>query len=184
MLKNKYILGLVFFSLIFSSCQSEAPDETQPKENPFDERIELSQLDSIRNELKNAMPAVPKDLYKKAIAMHMQFAEHHKDDDFAPTALDYAQGYYEQIQDLRSSIMVIDQILKDYPDYKGKQMLMYNKATHHDFLRDTTEARKAYQDYLIAFPKLSADEKAEIEELIKLVPLSIEERIEYQSKRQ
>jgi hypothetical protein len=54
---------------------------------------------------------------------------------------------------------------------------MFNKATHHDFLRDTTEARKAYEAYLQAFPNLSKEEKEEIQELIELVPYSIEERI-------
>jgi hypothetical protein len=42
------------------------------------------------------------------------------------------------------------------------------------------EAIAAYKDYLAAFPNLSADEKAEIDELIELAPLSFEERIELQ----
>ena len=58
---------------------------------------------------------------------------------------------------------------------------MYNKATHHDFLGDVNEAIAAYKDYLAAFPDLSADEIAEIEELIELAPLSFEERIELQN---
>jgi len=169
-------LTLSFFAILLIGCQSKSEENTE-NEDEFNERIELSQLDSIRNELQKAMPAVPRDLYRKAIAMHLQFVDAHPDDAFAPTALDYAQGYYEQIQDLRSSITYINRILEEYPDYKGKQMLMFNKATHHDFLRDTTEARKAYEAYLQAFPNLSKEEKEEIRELIELVQYSIEERI-------
>jgi len=179
---SKYLSIALFFSVLMLSCQSNS-DQTEAEENPFNERVELTQLDSIRNELKKAMPEVPKDLYRKAIAMHLQFVEYNPKDEFAPVALDYVQGYYEQIQDLRSSILYINRILAEYPDYKGKQMLMYNKATHHDFLRDTTEAKVAYEDYLKSFPALSADEKSEIKELIRLVPYSIEERIKMNSEQ-
>jgi len=166
--------------LMATACKSEV-NNAETLEESFDERVELGQLDSIRAELQKAMPNVPIDLYKKAIAMHLQFVEYNPEDDFAPVALDYAQGFSEQIQDLRSSISIINRILKEYPDFKGKQMLMYIKATHHDFLRDTTEARMAYEDYLKEFPKLSKEERAEVEELIILVPLSMEERIKLNS---
>jgi tetratricopeptide (TPR) repeat protein len=178
----KYLFFVLFLGVLsFFSCKSEptAADEGEQ----FDERIEQGQLDSIRTELKKAMPNVPVDLYRKAIAMHLQFVEYNPDDAFAPTALDYAQGYYEQIQDLRSSINVINRLLREYPDYKGKQMLMYNKATHHDFLRDTLEARQAYEAYLAEFPNLSKAEREEIEELIELVPYSLAERIKMQSEK-
>ncbi len=177
---KKVIVVLFLGALAFASCKSEPKTDTENTES-FDERIEIGQLDSIRTELQKAMPNVPIDLYKKAIAMHLQFVEYNADDEFAPVALDYAQGYAEQIQDLRTSINIINRILKEYPDYKGKKMLMYNKATHHDFLGDVNEAIAAYKDYLEAFPNLSADEKAEIEELIELAPLSFEERIALQS---
>jgi tetratricopeptide (TPR) repeat protein len=177
---SKHLIVLSLFASLLNACQSESKTE-QKKDNSFNETIQTEQLDSIRTALEKAIPSVPIDLYRKAIAMHLQFADHHKDHDFAPTALDYAQGYYEQIQDLRSSIMVINRILKDYPDYKGKQMLMYNKATHHDFLRDTLEARIAYEEYLNEFPKISSSEKKEIQELIKLVPYTIDERIKMQA---
>jgi tetratricopeptide (TPR) repeat protein len=176
MKKITHFLSLTIFAIVLFGCQSKT-EETVEVEDEFNERIELSQLDSIRNELQKAMPEVPKDLYRKAIAMHLQFVDAHPKDDFAPVALDYAQGYYEQIQDVRSSITYINRILAEYPDYKGKQMLMFNKATHHDFLRDTTEARVAYEDYLKEYPNLSTEEKEEIRELIELVPYSIEERI-------
>lgn len=173
-------LAIGIFAILLVGCESKTEENTEV-ENEFNERIELSQLDSIRNELLKAMPAVPRDLYRKAIAMHLQFVDAYPQDEFAPVALDYAQGYSEQIQDLRSSIMYINRILADYPDYKGKQMLMYNKATHHDFLRDTTEARMAYEEYLKSFPNISAEEKEEIQELIELVPYSLEERIKMNS---
>lgn len=176
-------LAFVFFlgALAFASCNTEPKTDAENTES-FDERIELSQLDSIRTELQKAIPNVPIELYKKAIAMHLQFVEYNADDKFAPVALDYAQGYAEQIQDLRTSINIINRILKEYPDYEGKKMLMYSKATHHDFLRDVNEAIEAYKAYLKEFPNLSADEKAEIEELIRLAPYSLEERIMMQSE--
>ncbi len=175
-----YIMLSMFLVIISSACSSQ-PTQEEPSESEFDERIEIQQLDSIRAELQKAIPNVPVDLYRKAIAMHLQFAEHNKDDAFAPVALDYAQGYAEQIQDLRSSIMYINRILNEYPDYKGKQMLMFNKATHHDFLRDTLEARLAYEEYLKTFPNISKDEKEEIKEMIKMIPYTLEERIKMQS---
>jgi len=177
---KRIIFILIVGSITFMACKSEPKTDTENTVS-FDERIEITQLDSIRAELQKAIPNVPIDLYKKAIAMHLQFVEYNADDKFAPVALDYAQGYAEQIQDLRTSITIINRILKEYPDYKGKKMLMYNKATHHDFLGDVNEAIAAYKEYLAAFPNLSADEKAEIEELIELAPLSFEERIELQN---
>lgn len=178
----KYTFALGVFCLTISSCGSQST-EIEVVENEFDERIELKQLDSIRLELQKAIPNVPVDLYRKAIAMHLQFVEHNSEDPFAPVALDYAQGYSEQIQDLRSSIIYINRILTEYPDYKGKQMLMFNKATHHDFLRDTLEARLAYEDYLKTFPNISKAEKQEIEEMMKMVPFSFEERIQMNAKQ-
>jgi tetratricopeptide (TPR) repeat protein len=172
-----FLMGLVFFS----ACKSDSKNGEDV--NEFDERIELSQLDSIRAELQRAMPNVPINSYKKAIAMHLQFVEYNAEDAFAPVALDYAQGYAEQIQDLRTSISIINRILAEYPDYKGKQMLMYNKATHHDFLRDVEEAIAAYEAYLKEFPNLSEAEKAEILDLIRLAPYTLEERIKMQTEQ-
>lgn len=173
---KRIIFILVVGSITFMACKSEPKTDTENTES-FDERIEITQLDSIRAELQKAIPNVPIDLYKKAIAMHLQFVEYNADDKFAPVALDYAQGYAEQIQDLRTSINIINRILKEYPDYKGKKMLMYNKATHHDFLRDVNEAIESYEAYLKAFPNISADERAEIESMIRLAPYTLEERI-------
>lgn len=171
-----YLLAISLAAMSNSACENKKNEDTN-ESDAYNEKIELSQLDSIRNELQKAIPNVPVELYRKAIAMHLQFVEYNKEDPFAPVALDYAQGYAEQLQDLRSSIMYIDRILEEYPDYKGRQMLMFNKATHHDFLRDTLEARLAYEAYLSTFPKISKEEKEEIQELIKLVPFSFEERI-------
>jgi tetratricopeptide (TPR) repeat protein len=178
--KLLFLFTLALTSLV--ACKSENTTDSS-ESDAYNEKIELTHLDSIRSELQKAMPDVPKELYRKAIAMHLQYAESHSKDDFAPVALDYAQGYYEQLQDYRSSLMIINKILNEYPNYKGKKMLMFIKATHHDFLRDTMEARIAYQDYLKAFPNLPKKEKEEIEELIRMVPLSIEERIKMNSGR-
>lgn len=178
---KKLIFILIMGSATFVACNSEPKTDVENTES-FDEHIELSQLDSIRAVLQKEIPNVPVDTYRKAIAMHLQFAEHNPEDKFAPVALDYAQGYAEQIQDLRTSINIINKILKDYPDYEGKKKMMFSKATHHDFLRDVNEAIAAYEVYLKEFPNLTADEKAEIEDLIRLAPYTLEERIMMQTK--
>ena len=89
---KRIIFILIVGSITFMACKSEPKTDTENTES-FDERIEITQLDSIRAELQKAIPNVPIDLYKKAIAMHLQFVEYNADDKFAPVALDYAQGY-------------------------------------------------------------------------------------------
>jgi len=175
-----YLLVLFTFIAI-TSCSSEEKEEVIVDPVNASSSITTKALDSIRNELQKAIPAVPQDLYKKAIAMHLQFVDAYPNDPFAATALDYAQGYYEQMQDFRSSVQYIDRILKEYPEYPNKQVLMFSKATHLDFLRDTVAAKKAYEDYLNTFKDISKEERSEVEELIKLVPYSMEERIKMNS---
>lgn len=132
---------------------------------------------SIQDSLRNAMPEVPKDLYELAISKNMQFFDHFPEDEFSAACLDRVQGYYNQLQKLNKAVIITDTLLARFPDYKGKKELMYNRAVNLDLIRDTARARAAYQDYLKSFPNLSQAEREDIEELIKLVPYSMDERI-------
>jgi tetratricopeptide (TPR) repeat protein len=131
----------------------------------------------IQDSLRKSMPEVPKDLYDLAISKNMQYFDHFPEDDFSAECLDRVQGYYNQLQKLNKAVIITDTLLARFPDYKGKKELMYNRAVNLDLIRDTARARAAYQDYLKTFPNLSPAEREDIEELIKLVPYSIEERI-------
>lgn len=174
---NKVLFFLVTFSLVLASCSGESSQETEENEKDMTKESLRAEIESIEDSLVAAIPQVPKDLYDLAISRNLQYFDHFPEDEYSAACLDRVQGYYSQLQRLKQAVAYTDILLENFPDYKNKKFLMYNRATSLDMLRDTARARKAYVEYLETFPNLSKDEKEEIEELIKLVPYSIEERI-------
>jgi len=177
--KLQYIalLGLLAF---FTACKDSKKTDDANKDNEgmtIYEEVDLTKLEAIRAELQAEIPNVPKDLYEKAIALHLQFANQNPKDAFAPKALDYAQGYYDQLADYRSSLRIIDKLLEEYPNYESRKMLLYVKASHHDFLRDLDLAKATLETLLNESKNLSVDERKEIREWIEILPYTLEERI-------
>jgi tetratricopeptide (TPR) repeat protein len=170
---------IVFFALIafaFSSCQGDGKEgsETETGVNKDALKVEIK---AIEDSLFSVIPDVPKDLYDLAISRNLQYFDHFPEDEFSAECLDRVQGYFSQLQRLKLSILYTDTLLSRFPNYQNKQFLMYNRATTLDFIRDTVRAKIAYEEYLKTFPDLPKEEREEIEELIKLVPYSFEERI-------
>lgn len=177
--KMKYLLLLMFFTLINSCTESDKTLKNEEEKGlTINEQVDMAKLEAIRNELQAEIPNVTKELYNKAIALHLQFAAQHPKDTFAPKALDYAQGYYDQLTDYRSSLRIIDKILEEYPKYEGRQMLLYMKASHHDFLRDVDLAKSTLETLLKESKNLSKEDKTEIKEWIEILPYTLEQRIQ------
>jgi tetratricopeptide (TPR) repeat protein len=175
-MKNYLLILLCGLTTLAVSCTSETAQEDAVETGVTPDGLK-GEILQIQDSLRKSMPEVPKDLYDLAISKNMQYFDHFPEDDFSAECLDRVQGYYNQLQKLNKAVIITDTLLARFPDYKGKKELMYNRAVNLDLIRDTARARAAYQDYLKSFPNLSPAEREDIEELIKLVPYSIEERI-------
>ena len=114
---------------------------------------------------------------KEAITAYKDFAAIFPED---PKAADYllkASDFSYMVGQNEKSVKILDQIIRDFPDYKRMEDVKYNRASHLDFeLRDTTAAKEAYQAFIDEYPNspLVNDCKARI----PMIRYSAEELIE------
>ena len=173
---NKILVTLLSLCVLVVSCTNNASDETDATTEVTKTSLK-NEIQQIEDSLFASIPQVPKDLYDRAISKNLQYVDHYPTDEYSAECLDRVQGYFTQLQRLKQAVAYTDILLENFPNYKNKKFLMYNRATSLDMLRDTMRARIAYKEYLDTFKDLSDEERIEIEELIELVPYSFEERI-------
>lgn len=178
----KRIGFLLMASTLLVACSGTDENSTETTGATTDATVSReglqTEIKNLEDSLFKVIPEVPKDLYDLAISKNLQYVDHFPEDAYSAECLDRVQGYFSQLQKYKKAVIYTDTLLSRFPEYKNKKFLMYNRATSLDLLRDTARARQAYVEYLETFPNLPDAEREEIEELIKLVPYSFEERIE------
>jgi hypothetical protein len=170
---------LISVGLFFTACTSSGAKEDTTSDNDQENstKIELSDLEAVRLEMEAAMPNISRDLYKRALSLHLAFADQNPEHKDHLEILNHALGMCDQLQDFRLSNRIIDDITKAYPKVENRKQLLMVKASNCDMLRDTVQARAVLEEYLKAFSDLSKEEQVYIEEWMKMLPYSIEERI-------
>jgi outer membrane protein assembly factor BamD (BamD/ComL family) len=78
---------------------------------------------------------------------------------------------------VEKSVKILNRIVEEYPDYSRMEDVMFNKASHLDFeLRDTTQAKVAYQEFIDRYP--DSELRDDAESRIENIQYSLEELAE------
>jgi outer membrane protein assembly factor BamD (BamD/ComL family) len=178
-MKTLSYLGL-FTILFLFSCSGEDDTVYDEQEDGIvavlSEEDMLSEIKTLETEI-NASQVPNEDLLKDAITKYQDYANTYPD---APGAADYllkASDFSLAVKLPEKSVNILNQIIKKYPDYNRMEDVLYVKASHLDLdLRDTTEAKAAYQDFIDAYP--DSEMRDDAENRIENISLSIEELAE------
>lgn len=133
--------------------------------------------------MNNEIEIVPNDAIQKTIDAHLTFYHYYPKDEFSAECLDKVHQLYIQQKLYVKSVEIADSLLKEFPSYKGKKEVLYSIATTYDFMLNDMVKAKKYYEKILALPKLDKETKEKISTRIKLMGMSLDEMIEYQSKK-
>lgn len=172
-----------FLMITLVSCGSE--DETVYDETEQDGPIIPSadydeftkELQDLENKIISNTAAPNEDLLREATTKFQDFAGYFPDDPKAPDYLLKASDYALTLGQVEKSVKILKRIMDEYPDYNRMEDVMFNRASHMDFeLRDTTNAKIAYQEFIDHFP--TSDLVDDAQGRIDNISLSLEELAE------
>lgn len=166
------VLFPVLFLILVVSCASEDTEVKLLKEiTSFEDSLRLHPSEFNAPKLK---------LVEKYIAFQSQFPKSEK----APEMLDKAHMVYSGVGLYRKSVQMGDRILKEYPKYINRAMILESQAVSYDLFlvpRDSTKVRYYYSILLKENPKLERTRKEEINFRLKNNHLTIDELIDLQA---
>ena len=159
-MKNiNYILIALGLSMTVVSCKPEVKEEVKEDktvntpEKPSLERVTFVS-DSMATVLKNDMPKVVKEHYNYAIARNIDVYSMYPKSDFAPKAIDLVQGYATQLGKHGMSVKWSEILLKEYPNYKNSELILFEMANDCNLmLNDTIKAKQYFTEFLEKYPE-------------------------------
>lgn len=150
----KNILGVLvlMFSWSMVSCDSEKnTDEVVDVATGLDTALFMTNLAEIEAKVNTEMPE-KKDL-QKAISMFTDFAIHFPTDEKAADYMLKASDFSHHLGQNSKAVVLLEQIVKDYPTYDKIEAVMYNRAHYLDFeLKDTVLAKQYYLEFMDTYP--------------------------------
>lgn len=172
MKRIQFLALTLIFSGIFLSCGNDTTDEVTIETTIPDMEVDttkfLADLNVLETRINNNLEMPKEQDLKDAIVAFQDFAAIFPDDPKAPEYLLKASDISLTTEQPQISVTLLDQIIEKYPNYERMEDVKYNRASHLDFnLRDTTLAKKAYQDFMVEYPNspLVNDCKSRIENI-------------------
>jgi tetratricopeptide (TPR) repeat protein len=183
---NKFIF-FTLLTLVLIACNSK--EEKQVAEKPTKEVLK-SKIDEMDDSLQVLYQEIMKDPTKKipslaiynTINKYKDFYENYPKDPFAPVCLDKIQQLYLQEKVYVKSLEFTDILLKEYPAYKDKALVLLNAGSTCEILNDRKKMKKYYTQLLEEYPKIDKDTKEMVEFRLKHIDLTFDQLIELQSK--
>ena len=166
-----YLLPLVIFSLFLTSCGGDGDNsgnDSTTNEIAVDTVKFLADLTALESKIENSLEMPKEKDLKEALTAFQDFAAIFPDDPKSPDYLLRASDLALTLKQAEKSVYILDQIIEKFPNYSRLEDVKYNRACHLDFeLRDTTEAKLAYQAFLTEYPNspLVNDCKSRIENI-------------------
>lgn len=166
--------AMIAFAFVSCGGDDTVYDEKQDDLTPKVDYAEFSkELVELEKKILSQTPP-DKALLQEATTKFQDFAGYFPDDPKAPDYLLKASDYALTLGQVEKSVKILTRIVTDYPAYNKMEDVMFNKASHLDFeLRDTAEAKVAYQEFIDKFP--NSDLVDDAQNRIDNISLSLEE---------
>jgi len=169
------LLMLSVFSCGGKSIENEKPSVEDLKEIITQKEDSLSQFQKENKK-------IPSDRQYDLISSLKDFYLAYPNDKYAPVCLDKIQMSYSGLGVYHKAIEYSDILLKKYPNYINRPMILESQASNFDIFyepRDTAKVRFYYTLLLKENPKLEKDKKEGIEMRLKHLDLTFNEYIDY-----
>lgn len=172
-MKELRILGLIgLLAISVVSCNTDSTEEKHEETKVEDTTPQLNDLvdisDSIAADLKKDIPRVELKKYRNAIARNIDIYSYYPKSEESAKAVDLVQGYATQIEDYALSVEWSEKLIKEYPEYKGRELILFNLANTCNLMtKDTIKAKKYFNMFIEEYPNspLSADARFSVEHL-------------------
>lgn len=173
----KPVLIPVFIFSLLISCGGNDETVYDEKQDDLISKVDYTEfsneLIALENKILSQTPP-DKALMQEATTKFQDFAGYFPEDPKAPEYLLKASDYALTLGQPEKSVKILSRIITDYPQYNRMEDVMFNKASHLDFeLRDTTNAKEAYQQFIDKFP--NSDLVDDAQSRIDNISLSLEE---------
>lgn len=167
----KNFLGLIIALTLLSSCGGDvqsAYDAIAAKEDSI----------SVASEKLPYGEILPEEDTYQLITLLLNFSKDYPDDAHAPECLDKVHMAYTGLRDYKKAAFYADKLLKEYPDYINKSMVLESQAGNYDLFivpRDTSKVRYYYD--LLLKEDISSEKRKDIKKRLKHIDLTMEQYI-------
>lgn len=154
-MKTKLYFALLMATFMMACSQNT--DETAANESTNWSEVDttkfLTELNALEKKIEENTGIPKENDLTEAVTMFQDFASIFPEDPEAPDYLLRASDLALTLGQPEKSVKILNQIIQKYPAYKKMEDVKYNRASHMDFeLRDTTNAKIAYQEFIDAYP--------------------------------
>lgn len=167
----KYFLGLICALTLLTSCSSDA-------DNAYQAIVAKEDSLAVASEKLPYGEILPEEETYELITQLLKFTEDFPDDAHAPECLDKIHMAYTGLRVYNKASFYADKLLKEYPDYINKSMVLESQAGNYDFFivpRDTSKVRYYYE--LLLKEDISKEKRKDIKKRLKYIDLTMEEYI-------
>ena len=174
-------MRLVFVLVVFASLASCGDSKKETKEDYVESIQEFE--DSLK--MANVNITDPKKGVQYAERC-LEVAHKFPKSDEAPEYMDKAHMIFAGLGLHSRSANIADSIIKVYPRYKNRVMVLQSAATTYDMFllpRKKEKVKEYYELILKENPKLPKEQREEIEFRLKNIDLTFEELIKLQSAK-
>ena len=143
-MKSRHI---ILASLLLMAACSRAPKEASHNEL-------IGKIDSMENVAKGIDIAAGADTSMASMLIddYLTFAERFPTDSLTPGYLHHAAQWAESLGRIDDMVAIYDRVIDNYPNYAKLDECYYEKGIALDNAGRKEEARKAYNDFLDAYP--------------------------------
>jgi tetratricopeptide (TPR) repeat protein len=151
----KKVLGVLVLvsTLLVASCETKnnVEEEVVGVVTGLDTAMFMSNLADIEAKINIDMPE--KKNLQLAITMFTDFAINFPSDQKSADYLLRASDFSHHLGQNSKAVVLLEQIVSDYPDYSKIEAVMYNRAHYLDFeLKDTVLAKQYYLEFMNNYP--------------------------------
>ena len=179
-MKYTLLTMAVVSALLLASCGGSEPEVDAPPTAEELKKNIMAMEDSITGLSEKMLPV--KSLHKmELINRLLAYYEAFPKDDFSADCLNKVHMIYSGMAAYHKSADYADTLLNNYPDYKGRNVLLQSQASNYDIFlepRDTNKVKHYYGMLLEEFPDMEAEEREAIELRLKHLHLDFDAYIE------
>ena len=177
-----FFFSILFFSFLIS-CNG---NKSTKKENSIENLKEIIvQKEDSLSQLQKENKQIPREKHFELIQSLNDFYLTFPNDKYAPVCLDKIQMSYSGLGVYHRAIEYADVLLKKYPKYINRPMILESQASNYDIFqqpRDTVKVRYYYELLLKENPSLNKDKKEGIKMRLQHLNLSFDEYIDFIAK--
>lgn len=164
--------GVILLALLVTACGGESAQEAYDSILEKEDSLAVASTKLKPGELMSAESSI--DLIRQL----EEFVKNFPDDPHAPECLDKIHMAYTGLQDYKNASLFADRVLKEYPDYVNRVMVLESQAGNYDMFiqpRDTSKVRYYYE--LLLKEDISAEKKKDVKKRLDHIDLTFEQYI-------